>query len=321
MRYIVTGGAGFIGSHIVDGLIEKNGNRVSVIDNLSSGKKENINPSAKFYKADITDKNISEIFKKEKPEVVFHFAAHIEARESVKNPVEDAKINILGSLNIIENCRKLGVKKIMFASSGGEIYGDSKIIPTPETKIEDPISPYGAAKFSVEKYLNSYFKIYGINFVALRYGNVYGPRQNPFGEAGVVAIFTNKMLNNANLVIHGDGRQTKDYIFIEDAALATLAAFEANFNGAINIATGRETSVIEIFGILKKITDYKGDVSHGPLSSIGFRRGCLSVKRAKKLLNWSPQYEINEGLEKTVNWFRSNQRGMRPTTLTKNDER
>ncbi|MGB9743311.1 MAG: NAD-dependent epimerase/dehydratase family protein [Minisyncoccales bacterium] len=304
MKYLVTGGAGFISSHLVDRLI-KEGYEVVVVDNLSTGKKENLNPRAKFYKADICDFKISHIFKKEKPKIVFHFGAHIEARESVKDPICDAKINILGSLNILENCKKFNIKKIIFASSGGEIYGNAEIIPTSESYFPFPISPYGVAKFAVEKYLEAYFKMFKIPYLALRYGNVYGPRQNPEGEAGVIAIFTNRMLKNQTVLIHGSGRQTKDYIFINDAINATLLAFKKNIQGILNIGTGRETSVLEIYHKLKKLTHSKSKKRHIPLPPIGFKRGCLSIEKAKKLLSWKPKYTLDEGLKKTVEWFKN----------------
>lgn len=301
---LVTGGAGFIGSHIVDALI-KQGSNVVVLDDLSTGKKENINPKATFYQADIGTSKVSDIFKKEKPEVVFHFAAHIEARESVKDPIFDAKANILGSLNVLENCRKFGVKKIIFASSGGEIYGDAKVIPTPEDCQPSPISPYGVSKLATEKYLYSYFKMHGISFSILRYGNVYGPRQNPYGESGVIAIFLNKMLHAKIPFIHGSGKQTKDYIFIEDAVSATIAACKKNINGVINIATGKETSVVEIFNKLKKLTGYKKDAKHIPLPTGVLKRGVLSIAKAKKVIGFEPQYNVDKGFALTVRWFKN----------------
>lgn len=307
MKYLVTGGAGFIGSHLVDKLIEQN-HQVVVIDNLATGKKENINSGAKFYQYSITDPKISNIFKKEKPQIVFHFAAHIEARESVKYPIFDAETNILGSLNVLENCRKFGVKKIIFASSGGEIYGDAKVIPTPEDYQPSPISPYGVSKLAIEKYLYSYLKMYSINFTALRYGNVYGPRQNPYGEAGVIAIFLNKMLNGEQPFIHGSGKQTKDYIFIEDVISATIYISKKNINGVINIATSKETSVLEIFNKLKKLTDLEVRERHIPLPISGFKRGALSIKMAKKVINWQPRYNLEKGLQETFDWFKKTYR-------------
>jgi UDP-glucose 4-epimerase len=302
---LVTGGAGFIGSHMVDALI-KDGGMVLVVDNLSTGNKKNLNPKSKFYKADIQDPKISQIFEKNKPDVVFHFAAQIEARESVKNPINDAKINILGSLNVLENCRKFKVKRIVFASSGGESYDNAEIIPTPESYPSSPRSPYGVAKMSVEKYLDSYFKMYGILSTIVRYGNVYGPRQNPYGGAGVVAIFTNKMINGEQIIIHGEGKQTKDYIFIDDAIEATVRASRENINEIINIATGKETSVIEIYNKLRRIIGFKKEAKYIPLPTGVLKRGVLSIKKAEELINFKPRYDIDKGLRLTVDWFKKN---------------
>ncbi len=303
MKYLITGGAGFIGSHLVDKLIEES-HEVTVIDNLSTGKKENLNPKAVFYNIDILDPKVSQVFEKEKPEIVFHYAAHIEARESVKDPLSDAKTNIIGSLNVLENCRKFNIKKTVFASSGGEIYGDATVIPTPENYPPNPISPYGVAKLTIEKYLNSYFKIYGFKFVAARLGNVYGPRQNPNGEAGVIAIFTNKMLKNEDCFIHGEGKQTKDYIYIEDAVRATINLSKIDFVGAINISTSKEISVIEIFNKLKELTGYKKEAQRSDFPTCGFKRGSLSIKKAKEVIDWSPEYDFDKGLKLTVDWFK-----------------
>jgi UDP-glucose 4-epimerase len=304
MKILVTGGAGFIGSHLVDRLI-KGGHDVVVIDNLSTGKKENLNLNAKFYKIDIRDPKISRIFKKEKPRVVFHYAAQIEARKSVEEPVSDAEINIVGSLNILKNCKKYGIKKIIFASSGGEIYGDAEEIPTPETYVPSPISPYGIGKLAVEGYLNSYYQMFKMSFTALRYGNVYGPRQDPNGEAGIIAIFIKKMLEGKQPIIHGDGKQTKDYIFIEDAVETTMLSFKKDFIGILNIGTEKETSVLEIFYKLKELTHSRVKEKHIPLPPCGFKRGCLSIKKAKKELGWQPKYSLEKGLKKTVEFFKN----------------
>lgn len=302
---LITGGAGFIASHVTDALIDE-GYRAIVVDNLSSGNKKNLNKKAIFYKCDILSTKIEKIFKKESPETVFHFAAHVEARESVKDPIHDATVNILGSLNVLENCRKYGVKKIIFASSGGEIYGDAKTIPTDESYYPLPISPYGIAKFTVEQYLRVYSIMYGIQYISLRYGNVYGPRQNSKGEAGVIAIFAEKMLKGGQPLIHGKGTQTKDYIFVDDAVGAAMLSLKANVVGIFNIATGKETSVLEIFNELKKITGREVVKKHISFPLIGFERGCLNIKKAKKELAWEPTYVLEKGLQETVDWFKSN---------------
>jgi len=304
MKILVTGGAGFIGSHLVDRLITE-GYKVIVVDNLSTGKKENLNPKAKFYKIDITNPRISLLFKKEKPEVVFHYAAQINPRESIKNPIFDAEVNIVGSLNILENCRKYKIKKIIFASSGGEIYGTASKIPTPERYFPSPISPYGVGKLAVEGYLESYFKMFKIPFISLRYGNVFGPRQNPDSEAGVIAIFSKKLLKNEEVVIHGDGKQTKDYIFIDDAIGATILSFKRDFRGILNIGTEKETSVLEIFYKIKELTNARAKKKNIALPSHSFERGCLSLKKAKKELGWHPKYNLEEGLKKTIEWYQN----------------
>lgn len=279
------------------------GHRVVVVDNLSSGQKRNINPKAKFYKADVTSGKLSAIFEKEKPDTVFHFAAHIEARVSVQDPVADAQINIIGTLHVLEQCRKYKVKKVLFASSGGEVYGAAEKIPTPETYPPRPLSPYGVAKLSVEHYLDAYHRLFGLSYAALRYGNVYGPRQNPKGEAGIVAIFADKMLSGEQVFIHGDGKQTKDYIFIDDAVEATMLAFEKDFIGVMNIGTGKEASILEIFRAIKKLTRSSIHDKHITPPLGGFPRGCLSISKAKKKLGWRPRIALKEGLERTVKWF------------------
>jgi len=308
-KIIVSGGAGFIASHLTDKLIEK-GHDVVVIDNLSTGKKENLNPKAKFYEMDICDSKISQIFEGEKPEIVFHFAAQIDIRKSVKDPIEDAKINILGSLNLLENCREFGVKKFIFASTGGAIYGDTNIIPTPENHLENPESPYGICKLTIEKYLNFYKKTYGLNSAVLRLANIYGPRQNSKGEAGVIAIFCDKMLKNEQVTINGDGEQTRDFIFIDDVVNAALLATFRGPSSAdsvpiYNIGTGKETNIDEVFRKIKEFTNSNCQEIHGPAKPGEQKRSCLDYSKAKRELNWQPSYDLDNGLEKTVNWFHS----------------
>src|SRR3989344_1699027 len=305
MKCLVTGGAGFLGSHIVDHLCQK-GHKVAVIDNLASGRKEHVPKGVLLYKNNVEDEEIFKIFAKEKPDVVFHCAAHIEARESVKDVAFDAKVNILGSLNILEACRKVGVKKIIFASSGGEVYGDVKEMPAREEFLPLPVSPYGVAKYAAEKYLYSYSKLFGISFVALRYGNIYGPRQSPYKESGVVAIFTKRMQSGEPIMIHGDGSQTKDYIYIQDAVLAATLAMEKDTQGVVNIASGKETSVMEIYTTLKEIMGFSNRVLHIELPVEGFvKHTYLSIEKAKKELGWEPVVSLREGIEKTVEWFKN----------------
>jgi len=306
MKCLVTGGAGFLGSHIVDRLCQK-GHTVVVIDNLSSGREEYIPKGVLLYKNNIEHEEVFKIFAKEKPDIVFHCAAHIEARESVRDVFFDAKVNILGSLNILEACRKVGVKKIIFASSGGEVYGDVKEMPAREEFLPLPVSPYGVAKYAVEKYLYSYSRLFGISFVALRYGNIYGPRQNPYGESGVVAIFAKRMLSGKPIIIHGDGKQTKDYVYIQDAVAAAILAMEKDIQGAVNIASGKETSVIEIYDSLKEITGFSHEVSHVDFPVGGLpKHTYLAIEKAKKELGWEPTVSLRDGIEKTVEWFLNN---------------
>jgi len=308
MRILITGGAGFIGSHLADRLI-KNGDKVILIDNLSTGKKENINPKAKFYKIDIQSPKISNILKKEKPEILFHLAAQIDVRKSVEDPIKDAKINILGSLNVIKNFYKESLKntkksKIIFSSTGGAIYGDAKIIPTPETYPEFPLSPYGVCKLTIEKYLNYYWKVFNIPYVALRYANVYGPRQNSKGESGVVSIFIDKLFSGENPIINGSGKQTRDFVFIEDIIEANILAMKKNKVGVYNIGTGKETDINTIFQKLKKITNSNLKAVHCLEKKGEQKRSCLDYKKAQKELSWKPKYNLDEGLIKTVEWFK-----------------
>ena len=304
MKCLVTGGAGFIGSHLVDRLIKEN-HKLIVIDNLSTGKKENLNPKAKFYKIDICSYRISQIFKKEKPEVVFHYAAQIDVRKSVKDPVEDAKINILGTLNILENCKKYNIRKVIFASTGGAIYGDADIVPTPETYPELPLSPYGIAKLTIEKHLSYYYKVFGLPYVSLRLANVYGPRQNSKGEAGVVAIFCDKMLSKKQPIINGDGKQTRDFVFVDDVVEANISALKKDKVGIFNIGTARETDVNTLFKKLRELTDSKCAKIHGPTLPGEQKRSCLDYSEAKRELGWQPKYSLDKGLKKTVEWFRN----------------
>jgi len=320
MRILVTGGAGFIGSHLVDRLI-KEGHRVIIIDNLSTGKKENINPAffkkngadfgAKFYQMDICSFKISDVFKKEKPQVVFHCAAQINVRKSVENPIEDAKINILGSLNIIQSFVRTNLRsnrqkfaKIIFTSTGGAIYGDTNVIPTPESFPELPISPYGVAKLSVEKYLNYYFKVFGLPYISLRLANVYGPRQDSEGEAGVVAIFCEKMIKGKQPVIFGSGRQTRDFVYVKDVVEAHILALKKKRVGIYNIGTGKETNINKIFDLIKKYTaaQYKKEY-HSPRKGEQ-KRSCLDYSKAKKELDWEPKYDLDGGIRETVEWFK-----------------
>ena len=304
-KCIVTGGAGFIASHLVDRLIEK-GYEVAVIDNLSTGNKDNLNLKADFYNFDIQDQKISEIFKKVKPEIVFHYAAQIDVRKSVDDPLESAKTNILGSLNILENCKKFGVKKIVFASSGGAIYGEAEVIPTSEDYSPKPVSPYGIEKLVFEHYLYFYKKEYNLDYLSLRFANIYGPRQNSKGEAGVVAIFCDKMMRGEKIIINGDGKQTRDFVFVEDVISANILGIENNKSGVFNVGTSKETDVNDIFCELDKLFDSKIQKIHGPQKAGEQKRSCLDFGKIKKDFGWEPKYNIEKGLLKTQEWFKEN---------------
>lgn len=304
MKVLVTGGAGFIGSHTVDKLIEM-GHNVSVIDNLSTGNKKNINKEARFYEIDIRSEKISDIFKREKFEAVFHFAAQINVRKSVEDPFFDIDVNINGTLNLIVNFLNFGKgNKFIFSSTGGAIYGETDIIPTPEDIIPFPLSPYGISKLTIEKFLNYYLYFNGINFVCLRYGNVYGPRQNPYAEAGVIAIFINKILKGETCKIYGDGKQTRDFVFVDDVVRANIMSFKKNVTGIFNVGTSVETSVNEIFNHLKTISgkDIKPVYEEGKKGDV--KRSCLSIKKIIKHLGWKPEVGIRKGLEETYFWFK-----------------
>jgi len=302
-RVLVTGGAGFIGSHTVDALV-KGGHSVSVIDNLSTGLEENLNPKAKFHKVDIRDKGVAEIFRKEKPEAVFHFAAQMNLRRSLEDPIFDAESNVLGSLNLLECARKHGVRKFIFASSGGGIYGDASQIPTPESFPPAPISPYGLTKLTVEKYLEMWHQLHGLEYAALRYANVYGPRQNAKAEAGVIAIFIDKILRGESPRINGDGGQTRDYVYVDDVVGANLAALRSGVSGIFNIGTGVETSVNELFGKISGSLGSDVSASHGPAIKGEVLRSALDSTKARECLGWEPQTLLEEGIAATVEFFR-----------------
>lgn len=301
MKAIVTGGVGFIGSWVVDALIEE-GFEVIIIDNLTTGNKNNLNEKAKFYEIDIRDEKISEIFEKEKPDYVFHLAAQINLRDSIKNPLKDAEINILGSLNILGCCVKHGVKKFIFSSTGGAIYGDDSKIPTHETEKENPTSPYGIAKLTIEKYLDFYKSLYGLDYVSLRYSNVYGPRQNSKGEAGVVSIFIDNILSRKQIVINGSGEQTRDYVYVKDVAGANILSL--NLSGIFNVSTGEETSVNELFEKIVNCMDLgtKIEKVYGPEIKGEQMRSCLNSKKLEKK-GWKTKYDLDEGIKETIKWF------------------
>ncbi|MGO0122915.1 SDR family oxidoreductase [Desulfothermobacter acidiphilus] len=318
MRVLVTGGAGFIASHLVDALL-KEGHDVAVVDSLSSGREDNLNPSCRFYQLDICSPDLEKIFREEKPELVNHHAAQIDVRRSVANPEEDARINIQGLLNLLSNCLRYGAKRFIFASSGGVVYGEPEDLPVKEEHPKGPLSPYGVSKLSSEYYLYCFARVHGLPYIALRYGNVYGPRQDPNGEAGVVAIFAQKMLKGETPTIYGDGEQLRDYVYVGDVVQANLMAMRKILSGvnlaainsvddlAYNIGTGRGTSVNELFRLLKKATGYEGEAVYGPERTGELRRIWLSPEKAGRELGWRAEVCLEEGLRRTVEHVRLSQ--------------
>jgi len=303
LKILVTGGAGFIGSNLVDALIGL-GHDVVVVDNLSSGLKKNLNPKARFYQIDICDKKLSEVFEREKPEIVNHHAAQIDVRKSGEDPIYDAESNILGSLNLITNCISHGVKRVVYASTGGAIYGDPQYLPADENHPINPISQYGVSKHTVEHYLQLYNIIHGLEYIALRYSNVYGRRQNPYGEAGVVAIFAIQMLTGKRPTIFGPGDKTRDYTHISDIVAANIIAIDRGKNAIYNIGTGMETKDQEIFDTLASVLGYKGKPIYAPLRSGEVYRIALECSKARNELGWSPKLSLREGIAQTADYYR-----------------
>ena len=302
MKILVTGGAGFIGSHIVDLLIE-NGYEVVIVDNLSTGKEEFINKKAIFYKKDITDDDLYEIFEKEKPDYVVHQAAQIDVQRSIDDPVFDAKVNVLGTVNLLECCRKSGVKKIVYASSAA-VYGNPEYLPIDEVHKINPISYYGISKHTAEHYFEVYSQLYDLKYTILRYANVYGIRQDPKGEGGVISIFVDKILKDERPIIFGDGNQTRDFVYVKDVAKANLLALEKGDSEVVNISTNKATSINKLVELMNEIMNTslepiyaeprKGDIVHSYLDN----------KKALEVLGWKPEYSLKDGLRETIECYR-----------------
>ena len=305
MKILVTGGAGFIASHIVDAFISE-GHSVVVLDDLSSGFEKNINPAAKFVKANICDKSIVKLFESEKFDVVNHHAAQMDVRRSVADPAFDATTNIIGTINLLQNSIKYGVKRFMFASTGGAIYGEQDYFPADEKHNTQPKSPYGISKLAVEKYLYFYNSEYGMNYTILRYANIYGPRQNPFGEAGVVAIFSTKLLKGEQPVINGHGKQTRDYVYVGDVVKANTLALNDESSDVYNVGTGIETNVNELFMILNKLTGAGKEEKHGPAAAGEQLRSVITSGKLFNKFGWKPSTKFEDGLAQTVEFFRNN---------------
>ena len=307
MKVLVTGGAGFIGSHIVDRLVELN-HDVIVLDNLSTGLKKNINPEAEFYEVDICDiKKIRDIFLKEKPDIVSHHAAQMNVRVSVKKPINDAYSNIIGSINIIKNCIKNNIKKVIYASSGGAIYGEVNRdnLPIKETEQINPISPYGVSKYAIEKYLFSYNYNYNLNYTILRYGNVYGERQNPKGEAGVIALFLQKMLNNFRPIIFGDGLQTRDYIYVKDIVDVNIDSLEKGNNDIYNVGLSKEIPIKQLFDTLKKNLNFNQEPIYEKEQLGEIKFNCLDSSKIQDDFNWKPKFDFENGIKKTIDYYKN----------------
>jgi len=304
LRVLVTGGAGFIGSHIVDALVER-GHEVVVVDNLATGFIENVNPAAKFHKTNILEAELARLFEQERPQVVYHQAAQTVVSRSVAEPVFDAEQNILGGINVIFNCSRFGVSKIIYASSGGAIYGEPQNPCVSEEHPINPLAQYGVSKYTVERYLHLYHTQYGLNYTVLRYPNVYGQRQTPGGEAGVVAIFIDKMLRGEQPTIFGTGDKTRDYTHVHDIVAANLLALERGNNAAYNIGTGVETSDQEVFDTLARIVGYSGSPVYAAIRPGEIYRICLDAARAQRELGWQPRFSLEEGLRQTADYYRA----------------
>jgi len=307
---LVTGGAGFIGSHIVDEFI-KDDFDVIAIDNLSSGKRDNLNPLARFKYGDIRDKNFLEkIFKDYNIDYIIHQAAQIDVRKSVSDPIYDANVNVIGLLNLLELSKEYGVKKFIFASSGGVVYGEPSELPVKETYSKGPLSPYGVSKLSSEYYLYYYNKVFGLPYIALRYGNVYGPRQDPHGEAGVIAIFIGRILHNEDITVFGSGEQIRDYVFVKDVARVNRLSVDLDLEGdniddfAFNIGTGVGTSVNKLISYLKELTGFLKDPIYAPPRKGELQKIILDSEKARKIFGISSWVPMKEGLKKTFEWFK-----------------
>lgn len=302
-KILVTGGAGFIGSHLVDAFIA-DGHDIVVVDNLQSGKIENIHPEARFYRADIRDADaLDQILAAERPAVVAHQAALADVRASLVDPAGYAAVNVIGTLQVLEAARKHGVRKILFASTGGAIYGDPAECPVTEACPARPLDPYGASKLACEHYLDTYHHNYQLEYCALRYSNVYGPRQDPQGEAGVVAIFIGKMLQGKQAIVNGDGAQRRDFTYVGDIARANLAALNRG-NGIYNLGTGVGTDINTIYDHLAELTAYRRPKVHAPPKLGEVHTIFLDASRARRELGWEPGVPLAEGLAKTTAYFR-----------------
>ena len=303
-RILVTGGAGFIGSHIVDALVEK-GHRVLVLDDLSTGRAENVNAAAEFHQLDIRSAEAADLIASEKVEAIYHLAAQMDVRRSTEDPVFDASVNVLGTLNLLQAAAKAKVSQVIFASTGGAIYGEQDTFPAPEGHPERPVSPYGVSKLASEKYLFYFHVQYGLNVTCLRFANVYGERQNPHGEAGVVAIFMNRLLGGETPVINGDGLQTRDYIHVSDVVAANVAALGRPGFHIYNVGTGIETDVVELYREIASSLGGDREATHGPGMPGEQRRSSVDATLLRTELGVSEPLPLSDGIARTAAWFKN----------------
>jgi UDP-glucose 4-epimerase len=313
MRVLITGGAGFIGSHVADAY-RAAGHEIGIVDDLSSGSRENLAPEARFWQADIRAAEIPAIVADFRPDLISHHAAQMSVAVSARDPRLDADINILGLLNVLEAAVRHGVRRIVFASTGGAMYGDRDDLPASEAVFPAPVSPYGVAKLAGERYLHAFRSMHGLEAVALRYANVYGPRQNPHGEAGVVAIFCRAILEGRPLVVNGDGEQTRDYVYVEDIVRGNLLATTLPVQGelpVLNLGTGVEATVNDLVRHLRAIAGRPFDVRHGPAKPGEQRRSALDAALARRTLGWQAGLDLRAGLARTFAWFAERQGGGR----------
>ncbi len=300
---LITGGAGFIGSNLADAYVAR-GWRVTIVDNLSTGDRRNLNPNAEFHEIDIRDAAAGDLIRRLKPDVISHHAAQMDVRKSVKDPAADADVNVVGTLRLLEAAADAGVKRVVFASTGGAIYGEPVEVPQPETHPTEPLSPYGCAKLAIEHYLHYFRVVHGLSSAALRYANVYGPRQNAHGEAGVVAIFAKRMLNGQTVTINGSGEQTRDFIYVGDVVAANLAASESDWQGEYNVGTGVETSINALFQTLASIAGLSIPAEYAPAKAGEQMRSVLDGRRLRALAVLPEPVRLRDGLNTTFDWFR-----------------
>jgi UDP-glucose 4-epimerase len=304
MKILVTGGAGFIGSHVAEAYVNA-GHDVVVVDDLSSGKRAQVPAGARLIELDIQDPRIREVFRDERPELLSHHAAQMDVRRSVADPLFDASVNIMGLLNLLEGAKEVGTRRVLFASSGGAGYGEQDEFPAPETHKLEPVSPYGVSKRASELYLNCYRALTGLEYVAMRYANVYGPRQDPHGEAGVVAIFALKLLSGEKPTINGDGKQTRDYVYVGDLVRANVALATHAYCGPMNFGTGIETDVNRLFAHIRTACGVDAPEQHGPAKPGEQKRSVISPRLAEQVLGWRPEVGLAQGIESTVAFFRN----------------